>query len=525
MGRTASGSIPLGWAPSGPIPLGQGVGNSGALTFTGGIGLGRRRKPPPALRFDPVVKGRGLARLSRRPQPTTASELQRACVRWIVTLWVMVILLQRFQLPNQEIAVLLPVTILWAVYGLVRGVLEIDKHRLGWWLGASGLSAAFAPFQLMLVPRVYVSVTSWGLLVVTWLVFVFRLRDRRRETYVMALRGIVRVSMWFAGLVIVMFASQLVIPYSDWFADIVPASIRLKTFTIAYPISYGSPYFKANGWIGLEPSVVSFQFGVALVAALLIRATMPIVFLLGAAILCTTAGSGVVIVAIAVVVIMFSSYRWALARYLILIPPVLAFAATPWAEPIMKRTKEFTGDSGSNNSTNLRAIAPYDVLWPKFTHDPMTALFGGGPGSSQQIITNQHVLGLLVPTPLKIFFDYGVIAGLALATFLTVHVSRRAEPGDGDHAGRLVVDPAARHDHVGLRRRRAAPGHLVDTARQCPDRRDAYPLAQRQHRPTGRSAGPDRRYGFDHDEDTDRLGPDAGPQRGALASPARSARF
>jgi hypothetical protein len=57
VGRTASGSIPLGWAPSGPIPLGRGVDNSGALTFTGGIGRGRRRKPPPALRFDPVVKG------------------------------------------------------------------------------------------------------------------------------------------------------------------------------------------------------------------------------------------------------------------------------------------------------------------------------------------------------------------------------------------------------------------------------------------------------------------------------------
>ena len=89
----------------------------------------------------------------------------------------------------------------------------------------------------------------------------------------MALRGIVRVSMWFAVLVIVMFASQLVIPYHDWFADVVPENIRLTTFTIAYPVSYGSPYYKANGWIGLEPSVVSFQLGVALVAGVLIRAT------------------------------------------------------------------------------------------------------------------------------------------------------------------------------------------------------------------------------------------------------------
>jgi hypothetical protein len=38
----------------------------------------------------------------------------------------------------------------------------------------------------------------------------------------MALRGIVRVSMLVRRLVIVMFASQLVTLYHDWFADIVP---------------------------------------------------------------------------------------------------------------------------------------------------------------------------------------------------------------------------------------------------------------------------------------------------------------
>jgi hypothetical protein len=235
---------------------------------------------------------------------------------------------------------------------------------------------------------------------------------------VLALRGIVKVCIWFAVLVIIMLASQLVLPYKDWFAVVVPENIRLTNFTIAYPVSYGSPYYKANGWIGLEPSVVSFQLGLGLVAAVLIRSTMPVILLLGAAILCTTAGSGVIIVVVAVIVILFSRMRWALTRYALLLPPVLAFAATPWAAPIVERAGEFSGSSGSNNSTNLRAIQPYDVLFPRFASDPAHLLFGSGPGSSQDIITNQHILGLLVPTPLKIFFDYGIIAGLALAAFL-----------------------------------------------------------------------------------------------------------
>jgi hypothetical protein len=134
--------------------------------------------------------------------------------------------------------------------------------------------------------------------------------------------------------------------------------------------------------------------------------------------LCTTAGSGFIIVGVAVAVILFSRMRWALVRYALLIPPVAAFAITPWAKPIVSRAGEFTGGSGSNNSTNLRAIAPYDVLWPRFIDDPLRVILGAGPGSSAEIITNQHIRGLLVPTPLKIFFDYGLIAGLAMAAFL-----------------------------------------------------------------------------------------------------------
>jgi hypothetical protein len=377
--------------------------------------LGRRRKRPTVSGRDPVVRGRGLARLSSRPQPTTASELQRAVVRWVVTLWAIIVLFQRFSVPNQDVALILPLALLWCGYGLVRGVLEIDRYRFGWWLAIAGLSAASVPFQYALVDNAYVSITSWGLLMTTWLVFVFRLRDRRRQTYLLALRGIVRVCMWLALMVIVMMASQLVIPYQDWFADIVPKSLQLGGFVISYPISYGSPYFKGNGWIGLEPSVVSFQLGVGLVAAVIIRATMPVVLLLSVGILCTTAGSGVAIVGVGIAVMLFSAMRWALARYLLLVLPIIAFAFTPWAQPILSRATEGTG---SNSSTGLRAVQPYNVLWPRFISDPIHMLLGSGPGSSQQIITNQHVHGLLVPTPLKIFFDYGLLAGLGLAAFL-----------------------------------------------------------------------------------------------------------
>ncbi|HEY6796687.1 MAG TPA: hypothetical protein VI248_18590, partial [Kineosporiaceae bacterium] len=61
-GRPADGPAPLAWARSEPIPFGL----TGPFALTGGLALGRqRRKRPTVSGLDPVVRGRGLARLSR----------------------------------------------------------------------------------------------------------------------------------------------------------------------------------------------------------------------------------------------------------------------------------------------------------------------------------------------------------------------------------------------------------------------------------------------------------------------------
>jgi hypothetical protein len=396
----------------------SGMTGSMPITLTGGITL-RRGRPGKSEKqtvsgFDPVVRGRGLARLSRRPQPTTASELQRACVRWAVTLWLMVILLQRFQLPNQEIALLLPLILGWCAYGMLRGVLELDRHRFGWWLAIAGVSALIVPVQYALVPRPIISLTSWGLLLATWLVFVFRMRDRRRSTYLLVLKGVLKISMWQAGLVIFFLASQFVLPYQDWVAMVVPKSILLQNYTLAYQFSYLGTYYRSNGWIGLETSFTSMQLAFGVIAALLLRRKLPVLLFLLAAIACTGAQSGLQMIAAAVAVIVFSQARWALARYAVMIPAVIAFLFSPLGENTLARVSEGTG---SNTSTGQRFNVPYELLWPEWIREPLWVLFGHGPGSSQAIIDQFHIDGVIIPTPIKLFFDYGVIAGLALAVF------------------------------------------------------------------------------------------------------------
>jgi hypothetical protein len=411
-GRPADGPAPLAWARSGAIPLGL----TGPFTLTSGLALGRRgRKKPTVSGFDPVVRGRGLARLSRRPQPTTASELQRATVRWTTALWAMIILFQRFSIPDQPVALLLPLCLGWCGYGLFRGVLDLDRDRTGWWLAAAGVSALIVPIQYAFTPDPQISMTAWGLLLVTWLVFLFRLRDRRRSTYLKMLEGVYRVSMWQAALVIVFLASQLVLPYQDWLAQVVPGNLLLHNYTLAYPFSYGGTYYRSNGWIGLETSFTSIQLAFGVTAALLLRKKLTVLLFLLGAIACTGAQSGVQIAVVAVAVILFSPMRWALARYLVMLPTVVAFLLSPLGRNTIVRLTEGTG---ARSSTGQRSTVPYEVLWPQWVKDPLWVLLGRGPGSSQTMVENSHIQGVLVPTPAKLFFEYGVIAGLALAIFL-----------------------------------------------------------------------------------------------------------
>ncbi|HEY6796763.1 MAG TPA: hypothetical protein VI248_18995, partial [Kineosporiaceae bacterium] len=330
-------------------------------------------------------------------------------------LWAMIVVLQRFSVPSQPIALLLPLCLGWCVYGLFRGVLDLDRDRTAWWLAAAGVSALAVPIQYALIPNPMISMTAWGLLLVTWMVFLFRLRDRRRSTYLKMLEGVYRVSMWQAALVIFFLGSQLVFPYQDWIAQVVPSNLLLHNYTLAYQFSYGGTYYRSNGWIGLETSFTSIQLAFGVIAAMLLRKKLTVLLFLLAAIACTGAQSGVQLVLVATGVIVFSPMRWALARYLVMVPTVIAFLLSPLGRNTIARLTEGTS---ARSSTGQRSTVPYEVLWPQWSKDPLWVLLGRGPGSSQTTVENSHIVGVLVPTPAKLFFEYGVIAGLALAIFL-----------------------------------------------------------------------------------------------------------
>ena len=348
-------------------------------------------------------------------------------VVWIVSLFAANFLLQRISIPNLSIPVITPLILVWVAAALWLGVLELNARRLILWLVAASISACMVLLQVLWVSNAFVSVDSWLFWVVLWLPLVVQLRDRNRDTYHRALGGIGNLGVMIGALSALFMVLQLIgIPYRDRIAEIVPPSLLVDGYAISYPVTYGSELYKSNAWIALEPSFLSFMLGVCLVAAVIARLSWIKVQVILLGMLATTAGSGLAVVAAFVVISLLAGQGFRLRRYALPTLPLGAvFGTTLLGQSILDRVTEV---SSSGSSTSLRMIEPYLHLWPQWISDPLVPLLGRGPGSSAWVVSNLGIDGLLVPSPAKMLFDYGVIGGTLLIIVMAAAFIRCPEP-------------------------------------------------------------------------------------------------
>jgi len=347
----------------------------------------------------------------------TRTGAHRPTVRWLISIFAATILLQRLSLPGGIIPVLLVVVIAACAYALLTGLMEFDRTRLSLYLLAAGLTAFAVVPQVLFIRDPLVSLTSWGLFMTIWAPATLALVHRSRETLIAAFRG---CFWWGLALGIAAVLMRLIqmagVPYVDPLAFVVPPNLLVQGYVITYPIEYGSEIYRSNAWVGLEPSIISLQLGVTLLLGLLLRMNVGWLAVVAAGIVCTVSGSGVFIALIGVAVMLFTPMRRSLWGYVIAGSVALVLLLqTPAGQSLGRRATEITL---SGSSTSLRAIEPYRYLWPQWTADPHNVLFGLGAGSSQKLVDATNRAGLLIPSPVKVFFDYGVVAGIALAIFL-----------------------------------------------------------------------------------------------------------
>jgi len=350
-----------------------------------------------------------------RPAAPAVAVAPVVTARWVAGLFLICVLFQRFAGPGGML--LLPLVLLWTVAALRFKIVEIDRNRFVFYCVTLVLTGLLMPVQMIFVPAPIISVGSWALVMATWLPFVTRLIDRDIETYRLALGKVVQIGYVLAVNAIFMMVIQLLgVRYSDWPRDILPPGTLVRGYATTYPIVYGSPIYKANGWIGLEPAVMSVQLGMCLVAAVFLHRAVWKVLMITVALFCTVAGSGMLIAAVGLFAMLFRRRRGVMrATGTALGIGAVGVMFTPFGQTFLDRATEINRPT---TSTSLRVVDPYVELWPRWIVDSVTPLLGLGPGSSQREVKGSGTLGLLVPNPAKIFFDYGLIVGLVLAAFL-----------------------------------------------------------------------------------------------------------
>lgn len=365
-------------------------------------------------------------------------------VAWICWLFVLNFLTQRLSLPGISIPFSVPISVIWLYFAWQRGVLAVEMRRTFLWLLAAGAGALVVLGQLTFDKTPYISVNSWAFWMVIWLPACFMVADRSREIYDRTLAAVADIGVWLGALSAAFLGLQFVgLPYKDYLASVVPSAFLVSGFNTSYPLVYGSPIYKSNGWLALEPSFMSFTLGICIVAGLLSSARVWKIAVMGLGMAATVGGSGFAIVLVSVLIMALSKQRVLLRRYVI---PGLVIAAvtvpTVVGQTLLGRVTE---GKSANSSTMLRSVEPYLYLWPRWVDDWAKVVFGGGAGSSRMVVDGSGVDGLLVPTVGKIFYDYGIFAGaVLLALFLSCYL-RTPEPALGLSvlASMLIMQPPA----------------------------------------------------------------------------------
>jgi hypothetical protein len=297
-----------------------------------------------------------------------------------------------------------------------RGTLVLDRGRLEAVTLALGAACVTGLIGLIANPG---QATAESLLylvaIYAPLALVPSREGRGRDDLTTCMDRFERLLLLLAVACILQMGLQLVGgPYLDPITDLVPSNLRVSGYNTTYPLSYGSPIFKSNGMVCLEASFASQFLGLGLVLRLARgRGGWPVpVLVLG--LLCTTAGTGIVMVLVGLVVLALGR-RPAVLR--ILAGPGLVALFVAVATPIVATVSaRVTEGESKDSSASLRFIQPFTVLGRVWTRSVDTMVLGSGPGSSSRVVrATVGNAALQIPVPLKLLVDYG---GLATIAFL-----------------------------------------------------------------------------------------------------------
>ncbi|WP_326533359.1 hypothetical protein [Pseudorhodoferax sp.] len=322
------------------------------------------------------------------------------------------------------VSIVIPLLSAVSALGLVTGRLVVDVPRcIAYALAMATLWGSQA------LRGESFSVLSLLMLMVLHFPYIVRLDplpDYRR-----VLDWFVKVALVLAVCGIVQFGLQFVVGPTLAFPieKLFPAELKVAMFNPLAYLEYGSPYFRANGIFMLEPSFFSQFLAVAVVVELLMRMRWRVLALLVAAILVSYSGTGLVLIAACVPLILLARGRWDLlvggGAAVVLALSVASATGGEFVRVFFARANEF---SAPGSSGFARFIGGFYLFEQFQWQDPMRTLFGFGAGSVDGYTREANLPVSGTNILFKMVFEFGLVGAAAYFGFLACCFTRSQAP-------------------------------------------------------------------------------------------------
>ncbi|WP_432563181.1 hypothetical protein [Kineococcus sp. SYSU DK003] len=372
------------------------------------------------------------SRPGHEPAPATgegSTVADRRVLAVVTVLMLSITLFQRFAIPLGGVQLSLSVLVALAGLGYLLYHGDVVENRAATRVFVLAMAACFLCAGIVLFQTGVGGITSLIYLPIIWVVFAFTLHPARHHLYERVLARFETFMLFFAGVGILQTAAQAAgaWTYVDVILRYVPEQLLFLGYNTSYPIEYGSPIIKANGFVFLEPSIYAQFLAMALLSVLVRRAAWWRVVLIGVALVCTISGTGLLFAAFGVLLLMLRrGGRWTARIVVAVVIAVPVALATPFGAIIAERAGE---TSNTNSSGSLRFVQPYQRILDTWGENPLSVLLGDGAGRADALaaqIFESTGLPINFSGLAKVIFEYGVPAAILFCTFVGLALVRRA---------------------------------------------------------------------------------------------------
>jgi len=269
---------------------------------------------------------------------------------------------------------------------------------------------------IMLLRGENISLPSLALFILLHLPYVAQIAAGKSVTAAVQ-RTFLNVALFIALCGLTQYALQFHVekPYIFPIENFLPADWLATGFNMQAPIAYGSSVYRPNGIFMPEPSFFSQLLAIATVIELLGPKRLWRIALYVIAIFASHSGTGLILLAVCVPVLILVNGRWNLVIGAAVILALLLLAG-PYFH--MDQFTARIGEFGSERSSAYeRFIGGFYIFDASIGTDPLRMLFGYGAGSYRDIVhaLNRPAAEMAL---FKIVVEYGLVGTLLYFGFM-----------------------------------------------------------------------------------------------------------